>query len=219
MRIDSGSSSPAVVWDLDGTLIDSAGDIAAAMDRALAAFGLPPLGEARVRTFVGDGARALVQRCVEAVGGAFTEALHDRFLGEYRAHLVERTHVHPAALRELLPRIVAPMAVVTNKPILHTREILDTLGLGPHFGAVLGGDSLPRRKPDPAPIQEAMRLLGVTGAVMVGDGPQDVVAGQSAGLPVIGVAWGIHAPSGADVLVQDVLELEIALHRAGVAFR
>lgn len=208
-----------VLWDLDGTLVDSAGDIAAAVDRTLPAFGLPPLGEPRVRSFVGDGARVLVERCAAAAGGDFAEAMLTRFLAEYGAHVCERTRIHPAGLVALLPRCAAPMAVVTNKPVAHSLAILDALGLRRFFPVVLGGDCLPERKPHPAPLREAMRRLGVTRAVMVGDGTQDVQAAAAAGLPAIGVGWGIHMPVGAAERVADVPALEAALRRRGVEIR
>lgn len=209
----------AILWDLDGTLVDSAGDIAAALDRTLVASGLSPLGEARVRRFIGDGARNLVTRCVEAAGGTFTDAHLQAFLADYRAHVADRTTIHPPALAGLLPRVVSPMAVVTNKPEGHSHAILATLDLARWFPVVIGGDTLPTRKPDPAPLQVAMARLGVARAVMVGDGAQDVAAARAAGVPVIGVGWGIHRPQGADVLVEDVAALELALRERGVAIR
>lgn len=206
----------AVLWDLDGTLVDSSGDIAAAVDRTLTAWGLPSLGLAGVRPFIGHGARNLVERCVGAAGGRFEPAMLEHFLVDYRAHLCERTAVHPPGLRALLARVRAPMAVVTNKPEAHSRALLEAVGLAGHFPVVLGGDSLPRRKPDPAPLFEAMRRLGASGAVMVGDAAPDVDAARAAGLPVIGVAWGIGDPGGADVVVADVEALAAALAARGV---
>lgn len=208
-----------VLWDLDGTLIDSAGDIAAAADRMLARFGLAPLGEARIRTFVGDGAANLVQRCVRAAGGTPAPEHLEDFLVDYSAHLDDRTHIHPPEILALLPRIDAPMAVVTNKPIAPTLAILDALGLARFFAAVVGGDSLPTRKPEPEMVWEAARRIGCGRAVLVGDGPQDVEAARRAGVWSIGVEWGIHAPAGADVRVGDVEALEAALEAAGVRVR
>jgi phosphoglycolate phosphatase len=208
-----------VLWDLDGTLIDSAGDIAAAADRMLVRAGLAPLGEARIRTFVGDGAANLVQRCVRAAGGAPEPAHLDDFLRDYSANLDARTRIHPPELLGLLPRIACPMAVVTNKPIAPTLTILDSLGLARFFGAVLGGDSLPTRKPDPEMVWEAARRIGCDRTVLVGDGPQDVEAARRAGVRSIGVEWGIHAPAGADVRVGDVRALEAALVAAGIPIR
>lgn len=206
----------AVLWDLDGTLIDSAADIAAAMDCTLVHFGLPPLGEARVRPFIGHGAANLVARCAAAAGAPDARGMLPVFLDEYLAHPCERTRVHPAALGELLARVRSPMAVVTNKPGPLTRVILDRLGLAPRFPVVLGGEDLPDRKPHPGPVWEAMRRLAVERAVMVGDAPPDVEAARRAGIPSVGVEWGIGVPEGADRRVDDVAGLARALADFGV---
>ncbi|MEN9785252.1 MAG: hypothetical protein RLZZ299_516, partial [Pseudomonadota bacterium] len=186
----------AVLWDLDGTLADTAADIADAIDHVLARRGLPPVGEAAVRRFIGDGARQLVDRCWAHVGTRATPEDVADFLAWYGDRLVVRTRVHPPALRELLPRIDAPQAIVTNKPERHARHVVDALGLTAHFPVLLGGDTLPTRKPDPAMLHAAVARLGATQGVLVGDGPADVEAAHAAGMPVIGVDWGIGTPHG-----------------------
>ena len=223
MDAQDGRVSVALLWDLDGTLVDSAADIAAAVDDVLAERGLPPVGEARVRTFIGDGARQLIDRSFAAVGAAATPADVDAFLERYGSALVERTRVHPPDLPGLLARIRSPQAIVSNKPERHTRVILRALDLERYLfvdasgrPVVLGGDSLPTRKPDPAMLVEAMRRVGATRGVIVGDGPADVQAAVAADLPMIGVGWGIATPVGAPVCVRDVIELERALLAAGV---
>jgi phosphoglycolate phosphatase len=207
-----------VLWDLDGTLVDSATDIAAAMDRSLVAMGLPPLGEPRIRGFIGEGARRLVDRSVAAAGGVLSEAHVATFLREYRAAPVVATRIY-AGIVALLERIAAPSAITTNKPEDLSREILSRLDLARFFPVVLGGDSLPTRKPDPEMLRVARERLGVTTAVLVGDGPADVGAAKAAGIPLIGVGWGITSPEGADVCVASVEALERALERFGVAMR
>jgi phosphoglycolate phosphatase len=205
----------AVLWDLDGTLVDSAADIADAIDAVLASRGLPPVGEARVRGFIGDGARQLVDRCWGAVGAqARAEDVSD-FLERYAQALVVRTRVYDG-LEGLLARIDAPQAICTNKPEAHAREIVERLGLARYFPVLLGGDSLPTRKPDPLMLREAVTRLGAASAVLVGDGPADVEAGARAGVPVIGVRWGIAVPEGAPVRVDDVGGLEAALRVQGI---
>lgn len=207
----------AVLWDLDGTLADTAGDIADAIDHVLASRGLPPVGEAAVRGFIGDGARQLVDRCWGHVGAQATPGDVAAFLEHYGTRLVVRTRVHPPALRGLLARIDAPQAVVTNKPERHARQVLDALGLTTHFPVILGGDTLPTRKPDPAMLFEALARLGASRGVLVGDGPADVEAARAAAMPVIGVDWGIGRPEGATVRVADVPALADALTGHGVA--
>ncbi len=209
----------AVLWDLDGTIVDSAADIAAAIDDVLAARGLPPVGEARVRGFIGDGARQLVDRCWQSVGAEASAADVQDFLARYASALVVRTRVYTGELRELLTRIENPQAIVTNKPIAHTRVILEKLELAAYFPVVLGGDTLPTRKPDPAMLTEALARLGCAGGVMVGDGPADVESARRAGLPMIGVDWGIATPEGAPVRVGDAGALEDALRAEGITVR
>ncbi len=208
----------AVLWDLDGTLVDSAGDIAAAVDRTLVRIGRAPLGEAIVRGFIGDGARKLVDRCVEAAGGRPGEGDLAVFLEEYGAALVVRTRVYDG-LVAVLDAVRAPMAVVTNKPEAFSRTILAGLALARFFPVVIGGDTFPVRKPDPTMLHEALRRLDAPDGVMVGDGPADVGAARAAGLPMIGVGWGIAAPLGADVSVATPTALLEALRSAGVALR
>ncbi len=208
----------AVLWDLDGTLVDSAADIAAAVDRMLVRTGRPALGEAVVRGFIGDGARKLVDRCVAAAGSAPDAADLPVFLEEYGAGLVVHTRTYPG-ISELLARVGAPQALVTNKPEALSRRMLDALGLARHFPVVIGGDTLPVRKPDPEPLRRALRDLGAPDGVLVGDGPADVGAARAAGIPLIGVGWGIARPVGADVSVDRVDQLPDALRALGVPVR
>ncbi|MDP2309535.1 MAG: HAD hydrolase-like protein [Pseudomonadota bacterium] len=212
----------AVLWDLDGTLIDSAGDIAAAVDRMLVRTGRPPLGEAVIRGFIGEGARKLVDRCVEAAGSAPGEEDLRVFMDEYGRALVVQTRVY-AGLRAVLEGVRGPMAIVTNKPEAFSRTIVDQLDLSRYFPVVLGGDTVVVgdvvvRKPDPAPLVEALRRLGADEGVMVGDGPADVGAARAARMPMIGVGWGIAAPAGADRLVTTPEALVSALRDAGISF-
>lgn len=206
-------ASLPVLWDLDGTLVDSAADIAAAVDRALEAHGYAALGAQRVRKHIGSGAQNLVTRCVEEAGGAMSPALLESFFASYLANVAVHTRLYPG-LGSLLDTLAAQgvlQAVVTNKPIAITLALLDALGMRRHFPVVYGGESLPKRKPDPMMLYAAMADLGVDRAVMVGDGPHDVGAARAAGLPVIGVNWGIAKPEGADVRVDTVAELSTLL--------
>jgi phosphoglycolate phosphatase len=209
--------SPAVLWDLDGTLVDSGDDIANAIDHVLVARGLPALGAARVRGFVGDGARQLVERSWAAAGGSAGPDDVAAFLAYYADHLVVTTCVHPPDIVGLLARIDAPQAVVTNKPERNARRVLEVLGLARYFPVVIGGDTLPTRKPDPAMLHEALARLGAAQGVLVGDGPADVGAARAAGMRMIGVDWGIGQPVGADHRVDTVDALRAALAAEGVA--
>ena len=215
--MNTPASSLAVLWDLDGTLVDSGTDIANAIEHTLVARRLPPIGAARVRGFVGDGAKQLVERSWAAAGGTAGPDDVAAFLAYYGEHLVDTTHIHPPDIVELLARIDAPQAVVTNKPERNARHVLEVLGLARYFPVVIGGDTLPTRKPDPAMLHEALARLGAPRGVLVGDGPADVGAARAAKMWMIGVDWGIGQPVGADVRVGTVEALRAALAAAGVA--
>lgn len=202
-----------VLWDLDGTLVDSGGDIADAMDRALVLQGLPPLGESRVRAHIGSGAQHLVTACARDAGGDFSPALLADFFATYQEHVADRTVLF-AGVHDLLEGLHSrgiAQAIVTNKPVGICTALLKALGIEHYFSCVLGGESLPKRKPDPMMLYAAMKALNTERAVMIGDGPHDVGAARAAGLPIIGVDWGIATPVGADVRVQTVAQLSALL--------
>ncbi len=205
----------AVLWDLDGTLADTAADIALTVNELLDHLGLPRLTEQRVRAFVGAGASSLIDGCVAAAGGKPAPTHVAWFMARYRAFPCREARVYPG-MAELVSEIDAPQAVVTNKPEAVSRALLAALGLGERLRVVIGGDTLPVRKPRPEPLLEAIARLGADSAVMIGDGPHDVHGAHAAGVPVIGVDWGIGRPEGADVRVADAAALAEALARYGV---
>ncbi|WP_435104973.1 phosphoglycolate phosphatase [Arhodomonas sp. AD133] len=189
----------AVLFDLDGTLVDSAPDLATAVDRMLIERGHEPVGEAYVRSWIGNGARRLVARALVGrrdieTEPEDTEAALARFLALYGERLVARTQVYPGTLDalEALAEAGMPLAVVTNKPEALTWPLLDALGLTHRFGAVVGGDTLAVRKPDPAPLAHAAERLGVAlgRCVMVGDSMTDLSAARNAGVPIVCVPYG-----------------------------
>lgn len=193
----SGALKPvdAIVFDLDGTLVDSRPDLAAAVNAVRGELGLPALPVERVVAFVGHGAWMLVRRSLpEEVAGRDFEAAHRRFLELYYDRCLEETRPYPgveAMLEALAARY--PLAVVTNKPERHTRKVLEGLGLAPRLRFALGGDSLPERKPDPGPLREAGRRLGVDDParlLYVGDSAIDGETARRAGAPAVLVAWG-----------------------------
>lgn len=216
-----GSRFEAVLFDLDGTLVETRQDIATAMNLALAARALRVLAVEQVARHVGRGARVLSARCLEEAGVVSpgpdeVEALYLSFHAHYLAHLLDTTAVYPGVpgLCEGIARAGGRMAIVTNKPIEAAKRILIGLGLSSYFPVVLGGDSLPLRKPDPAPLLRAIDAIGAGAgrALMVGDSQVDIDAARAAGIPVAAVAWGFSsrddlAAASPDVLVDNVAAL------------
>lgn len=178
----------ALVFDLDGTLVDSREDIASAANAALAFLHLAPLAFEAVLPMIGDGATALVERALAASGGrpADLEIALGAFRAHYLAHPCARTKLLPGAARALA--LGLPAAVVTNKPRDVTELVLRALGIREAFAAVRGGGDHPL-KPAPDGIVSALAELGVRAADawMIGDGPQDVLAGRAAGCPTLAV--------------------------------
>jgi phosphoglycolate phosphatase len=193
----------AVLFDLDGTLLDTAGDIALALNRALADEGLGGLPVATVRTLVGRGSPVLVERALERVGpgaDAATRArLLERFFGHYQdVHDSGESNsvAYPGALEGVVALAARglPLAVVTNKQQGLARQALADAGLLEAFRVVVGGDSCARRKPDPEPLLFACARLGVApaAALMVGDSVNDVRAARAAGIRVLCVPYGYN---------------------------
>lgn len=186
-----------VAFDLDGTLVDSIGDIARSANEALSEKYGPEgaLPVDTVRNFVGGGARLLVLRCLEALGKPIgqVDEVFERFLYIYRSRLVETTHLY-AGMREALDVIGrhAMLAVLTNKPGAMSRVIVRELGLDDRFVGVVGGDDLATRKPDPEGLRTlaARAKVRVEDAALVGDSAIDIQTARNAGALAIGVLWG-----------------------------
>ncbi len=191
MSLASPPRPTALLFDLDGTLVDSRRDIAAACNAARVAHGLSELALEAIMPMVGDGARALVARAFDADNDApIVDAALATFRASYLAHPAAHTVLLPG-VREVLDVAHAlglPCAVVTNKPHDVTALVLDALEIGLFFRAIWGGGDGPL-KPSPAGVLDVVARLGVTasGAWMIGDGPQDIGAGRAAGCFTIGV--------------------------------
>lgn len=182
----------AVVFDLDGTLIDAAPDIRAVLNRVLAGDGYAPLSLDEVRGMIGDGARTLLARAFAARGGVAEPRHLAAFVADYQENPVRETVCYPG-IEALLAGLRAerrPLGICTNKLIGPTRRILDELGLAPYFGAVIGGDSTPYRKPDPRHLAAVLAEMEVSSAIMVGDHHNDMAAAAGLGLEGIFVRWG-----------------------------
>lgn len=186
--------TPTLLFDLDGTLVDSVPDLTAALNRLMAARGLASFGEREVTGFIGDGVAALVRRGFAARGVAEDGPALAEFNADYTAHAADHTRPFPE-VADTLARLVAEgwrMAVCTNKPEAPARGLLAALGLAPFFVAIGGGDSFPVRKPDPGHLLATLAAAGGERgrAVMIGDHHNDINAARAAGLPSILAAWG-----------------------------
>ncbi len=200
-----GKPLRALVFDLDGTLIDSAGDLRAALNRGLAARGRPPLDTDRVRGMTGDGIGKLVERALAITGEVPDEPTLrntvDKVLAAYRARPVAETVPYPGVVESLeaFRKAGLRMAVCTNKVVGLSRLILESLGLAPFFDVIIGGDSLAQRKPEPEPVLACLAGLevGPQEALFVGDSRNDLLAACAAGLPMALIPSG-YGTSNAD---------------------
>ncbi len=208
-----------ILFDLDGTLIDSAADLRAAVNRLLDERGLPPASLSAIKKMIGDGTRRLVFRALDAAGQPPDEAGLDgaeaRFMEFYMAAPAELTEAYEGVaetLRGLAARGLV-LGICTNKPARATAAILDQLGLAPLFRGVSGGDSAPVRKPNPGHIRDALARMRTAAAstLMVGDNEHDVHAGHAAGLRTVAVTYGYarlpYPELGADWLIPRFADL------------
>ncbi|HKF59628.1 MAG TPA: HAD family hydrolase [Blastocatellia bacterium] len=215
-------SISCLLFDLDGTLIDSRADLARSVNLTLADLGRRKLDESDIAGFVGDGVWVLIRRCLKAADPEIGEPgpeLHRQALALLRKHYSEqmlvKTDLYPN-VRETLSRFDGKkIALVTSKESDFARQLLEHFGLMAYFDCVIGGDTLPERKPDPKPVMEAMRKLGCSpgDAVMVGDSENDIIAGRSAGTRTCAVTYGFRTreqlvATGPDVVIDGFGQLE-----------
>lgn len=199
-----GALPQRVMFDLDGTLVDSALDLTAAVDNMLQAIGREPAGEERVRQWVGNGAQVLVKRALtgeihpteESLEPELFQAAFEVFLAAYTQSNGRYARLYPG-VEELLIHLQqagVPMAVVTNKPMAFTTPLLKAMKIEQYFDQVLGGDSLPVKKPDPLPLLSVLEATGCAPeqALMLGDSRNDVDAARAAGCPVVCVSYGYN---------------------------
>jgi phosphoglycolate phosphatase len=203
--------SGLAIFDLDGTLIDSLDDLAASVNHALGEVGLPPRRRDEIRSFVGEGARRLLERAVAPRAELLEPALA-AWRVHYEAHCLDRTRAYPG-IPAALAGASLPAAVLTNKPGPLARKILAGLGLDGRIVGVVGGDEAPR-KPDPTGARALLARAGAAPAesVLVGDSRVDAATARAAGMRFVGVTWGLGrreelVAAGATVLVDDAAAL------------
>ncbi|WP_156678835.1 phosphoglycolate phosphatase [Sphingomonas profundi] len=213
-----------VAFDLDGTLADTAPDLTAALNHALGRLGRAAVPAESVRHMVGHGARALLQKGLAATGDAneaLVEAGFPMFLDYYEAHIADGTRAFDGleAALDGLAGMGVRLAICTNKLEGLSRRLVSALGWDDRFAALVGGDTLPVRKPDPAPLREAIRRAGGGRAAFVGDSITDTDTARAAAIPCVAVSFGFsdRPPQqlGATALIDHFDALIPALERIG----
>ena len=196
-----GTLPRLVMFDLDGTLVDSVPDLASAVDHMLLELGRPPAGLEAVRQWVGNGAPVLVRR---ALAGDIEHASVDDELAERGLALFMEAYARSHALTQVYPGVRdtlrwlrahdVPMALITNKPERFVAPLLDQMKLGEFFKWIIGGDTLPQKKPDPAALLFVMQMAGVSPqqALFVGDSRSDVQAAKAASVPCAALSYGYN---------------------------
>jgi phosphoglycolate phosphatase len=208
-----------IIFDLDGTLVDTVPDLAVAVDRTLVDLGYMPAGEIRVRDWLGNGASKLVERALRFAG---MDAMHEHeralalFMQHFGEEFTSRSRLFHDVL-EALPALVARgcrLAICSNRPSHLIKPLLDHLQIGSFFSAWVGGDDLPVKKPDPMPLWHTARKLALVprDCLVVGDSINDVDAARSAGMAVAAVHYGYNygqdiRMSSPDFVISSILEL------------
>lgn len=209
-----------VIFDLDGTLVDSVEDLTLSLNHGLAAAGLPSVTIGQVREYVGDGARNLVARALRrsdsegAEGGVVADQVYEVFIAHYGEHLLDHTKLYPGVAQTLLRlRKRSRLSVLSNKGEALSRRILEGLGVAGNFVGIFGGDSFPAKKPDPGGFRAIMSQLGAQPAatLVVGDSGNDIIGGKAAGARTCGVLYGLKPEevvrSGPDYTVGEISEI------------
>jgi phosphoglycolate phosphatase len=211
-----------IIFDLDGTLADTKLDLANAVNAARERFGLMPLKNELIYSYVGNGAPVLIRKAMgPECGDEDVQRALEHFLSHYRQHMLEHTTLYPG-VRESLERLRAAgvqLAVLTNKPVKISHDMLAGLGVGELFFRVYGGNSFEQKKPEPDGVFALLEEAGVAkeNTLMVGDSSVDVLTARNAGIAVCGVTYGFQPESLAgeipDILadsVEDLTDMVIA---------
>jgi len=203
-----------LVFDLDGTLVDSKQDLALSVNAMRREMGLTPLPLDLIATYVGHGVTLLVRRSLGAQAtGENVEKGLGFFLAYYRDHMLDHTAPYPGVAEALEKLASHKMAVLTNKPVIFSREMLTRLEFASHFAYIYGGNSFPQKKPDPVGLHKLMQDLQISAreTLMVGDSDTDVLTGRNAGVWTCGVTYGFGAHTlqrvTPDLVIDDLREL------------
>lgn len=193
--------APVILFDLDGTLVDSSGDLTAAINVVRADLGLAPVPVEQVRTAISSGSRAILSLGLPELDAQEREVRIEQFLRVYQALIGEHDGLFPgiAGVLDAIESVGSRWGVVTNKREDLAHIVLDRLGLSQRCAVLIGGNTLARNKPDPLPVVTACERIGVAPneAVFVGDDLRDILAGRGAGTRTVAVRWGFH-PSDSD---------------------
>jgi phosphoglycolate phosphatase len=221
--LDTGRCS-AVLFDLDGTLVDTAPDMVAVLQELQRSHGLDPVDYELGRAYVSNGALGLLGLGFPYIEHTVGSELHTEYLERYALRVCETSTLFPglANLLEALDAAGLPWGVVTNKPAYLTDPLLDRLALAARSACTVSGDTLPQRKPDPAPLLHACELAGLLpqNTVYVGDASRDIEAGRNAGMATVAAGYGYITPDddarswGADLVAADTAELTQILLKA-----
>ncbi|MEW5745138.1 MAG: HAD-IA family hydrolase [Nitrospirota bacterium] len=208
-----------IIFDLDGTLVDSSRDIANAVNHAIAPYGVQPLTVKETIGLIGEGVTRLMEKVIAKEHlNAGRDALVDRFLAYYAEHLVDETTVYPG-VRETLEQLTGcRKAVISNKREALSVKILEKLALAKYLDIIVGSDTTEERKPSPLPILYVLDRFGINArdAVMVGDSNYDIEAGKAAGIRTVSVTYGYKTLDflrGSDFIIESMFELPGILER------
>jgi phosphoglycolate phosphatase len=214
-----------IVFDLDGTLVDTAPDLAAATNYVLSTLSLAPVDEIEIRNFVGHGALAMIEGALKSQGRTLPQRelydLFEVFIAHYTANIAAHSAPFPNAIATLqaMANEGAVLAVCTNKIEAHARALLDALDLSQYFAAITGRDSVGAYKPDPKHLTETIaRAAGLTErAVMIGDSETDIRTAKAAGVPIVAVDFGYSTEPvrtfGPDLIISNFSELPGAVRK------
>ena len=189
---------PLLIFDLDGTLVDSKRDLSSSVNYVREMFGLTPLGEDAISGYIGDGAQMLIRRALGPdAAESDVQSGFQAFLSYYREHMLDESKLYPGVSETLSRLSDFRLAVLTNKPVRFSRVMLDGLGILQFFAAVYGGNSFEKKKPDPVGVFQILQDTDsrIDQTWMIGDSAVDVLTGRNAGAATCGVTWGYASES------------------------